>query len=235
MAKHLVLALLLCALVAHLFTLYPSIVTLYGLNFNIFNTLSLISLFFIVFFTIFCLYRPILSLGTLAAPLALMGLSVGFFGKAPYRPLTNISLGLEIHIILSLAAYCALLMAAIQAITLRLQIRELKHRTAHRFWVAQLPSLQSMEDVLFDMILMGFVLLTAALSLGFVYVHDIFAQHITHKTVFSIISWLVFGGLLIGHWRLGWRGQRAANMTIYGFILLALGFVGSKIVLELIL
>ncbi|MCH5141924.1 cytochrome c biogenesis protein CcsA, partial [Mammaliicoccus sciuri] len=56
-----------------------------------------------------------------------------------------------------------------------------------------------------------------------------------HKTVFSLLSWLVFGVLLVGHWRFGWRGQRAANMTLYGVILLGLAFIGTKFVLELIL
>lgn len=234
-AKGFSLSMLFIGMLAHAMTLYPHIVTLYGLNFNVFNVISLTSLFFLLFYGLFCLYRPILSLGLLAAPTAFIGMTAGFFGRAPYQPLTDISLGLEAHILISIAAYCVLLMAAVQAVILRLQIRELKHKTIHRFWVNKLPSLQSMEGLLFDMILVGFVLLSIALGLGFIYVHDLMAQHIAHKTVFSLLSWLVFGWLLIGHWRSGWRGKRAANVTIYGFILLAIGFVGSKVVLELIL
>ncbi|MBO1530839.1 cytochrome c biogenesis protein CcsA [Psychrobacter sp. F1192] len=233
--KSLSLGLLVIGMLAHATLLYPSIVTLYGLNFNLFNTLSLISLFFLLFYVLFCLYRSILSLGILAAPTALAGLIVGNVGRAPYQPLTDISIGLETHILLSLAAYCVLLMAAVQALFLRLQIRELKHQTIHRFWVNKLPSLQSMESLLFDMLLVGFILLSIALGIGFVYVNDLMAQHIAHKTVFSVLSWLLFGALLIGNWRAGWRGKRAANITIYAFILLAIGFVGSKFVLEMLL
>lgn len=234
-AKNLTLGGLMLGLVAHAWVLYPSVMTLYGLNLNIFNVLSLISLCFVAFFVGFSLYHPILSLGILAAPTAFLGLTVGYFGKVEYRPLTAVGFGLEGHILLSFAAYCVLLMAAVQAVILRLQIRELKHKTVHRVWVNQLPSLQSMEALLFDMILVGFVLLSVALAFGFVAVHDFLGQHVAHKTVFSLLSWLVFGGLIIGHWRSGWGGKRAANMTIYGFLLLAVGFVGSKIVLELIL
>ena len=229
------LSVLLVGMATHAILLYPYIVTLYGLNFNLFNVLSLISLFFLLFYVLFCLYRPIISLGILAAPTAFIGMTIGFIGRAPYQPLTNVSLGLESHIILSFAAYCVLLMAAVQALFLRLQIRELKHRTIHRFWVNKLPSLQSMEGLLFDMILVGFVLLSIALGLGFIYVEDLFAQHIVHKTVFSILSWLLFGTLLLGNYRAGWRGKRAANITIYAFILLAIGFIGSKFVLELVI
>ena len=85
------------------------------------------------------------------------------------------------------------------------------------------------------MILVGFILLSIALGIGFIYVEDLMAQHIVHKTVFSMLSWLLFGILLIGNWRAGWRGKRAANITFYAFILLAIGFVGSKFVLELVL
>ena len=229
------LGLLVVGMLAHAALLYPHVVTLYGLNFNLFNTISLISLFFLFFYVIFSLYRPIVSLGILAAPTALVGMIIGYIGRAPYRPITDISVGLEAHILLSLAAYCVLLMAALQALFLRLQIRELKHQSIHRFWVNKLPPLQSMESLLFDMLLVGFVLLSIALGIGFVYVEDLLAQHLAHKTVFSVLSWLLFGALLLGNWRAGWRGKRAANMTIYAFILLAIGFVGSKFVLEMLL
>ena len=126
-------------------------------------------------------------------------------------------------------------MATVQAVILKFQIRELKHRTSHRLWVNKLPPLQSMESLLFDMIVLGFGLLTLALGMGFVYVHDLLAQHIAHKTVLSVVSWLVYGGLIIGHWRAGLRGKRAANLTIIAFVLLAVGFLGSKFVLEIIL
>ena len=114
--KSLSLGLLLIGMAAHAALLYPYVVTLYGLNFNLFNIISLTSLFFLFFYLLFCLYRPILSLGILAAPTALIGMTIGYVGRAPYQPLTDVSIGLEIHIILSLAAYCVLLMAAGQAL-----------------------------------------------------------------------------------------------------------------------
>ncbi|WP_434354179.1 cytochrome c biogenesis protein CcsA [Psychrobacter sp. HD31] len=234
-SKPLAIGLLTIGLCLHAWLLYPNIITPNGLNFNVFNTLSLTSLFLLTFFLLFSLIRPIYSLGILAAPAAFFGITAGFFGHAPYKPLANISAGLQTHILLSIAAYSLLLMCAVQAIILRLQIRELKHRTRHRLWVSKLPPLQSMENLLFDMLVLGFVLLSFALLLGFVYVDDFFAQHLAHKTVFSILSWLMFAYLIFGHWRFGWRGKHAANMTVFSFLLLAIGFVGSKAVLELIL
>ena len=230
-----VLGQLLIGLLGHAVVLYPDIITQGGLNFNIFNVVSLTTLFMLLFYWGFCLYRQILPLGILATPLAFLGMMIGFFGDAPYHPLSTISPILQAHIIMSLAAYSVLFMAAIAAIMLRLQISELKRQTFHRVWVDKLPSLQSMEALLFDMITVGFGLLSISLLLGFIDTTNLLAQHLVHKTVFSLLSWLVFGALLVGHWRFGWRGQRAANMTLYGVILLGLAFIGTKFVLELIL
>lgn len=224
------------AVILHATLLFPQIITLYGLNFNLFNSISLTTLFFVGFFGLFALYRPILSLGVLALPTALVGLSIGHhYGQSAYTPLIDVSVALQAHILLSFAAYCVLLMAFVQSIILRLQIRELKRQSIHRFWVSKLPSLQSMESLLFDMILMGFVLLSIALGVGFVLTYDVLAQHIAHKLVFSVLSWLIFGAFLIGHYKQGWQGKKATSFTFLGFALLALGFVGSKVVLELII
>ncbi|ELA09045.1 cytochrome c assembly protein [Moraxella macacae 0408225] len=220
---------------AHAGILLPKIITLYGLNFNLFNMISLTSLFMLLFYWGFSWYRAILPFGVFAAPLALIGVLTGYFGKAPYQPLTDMSAILQGHILLALAAYSILFMSAVQAVILRLQIRELKHQTIHRIWVAKLPALQDMENLLFDMITLGFVLLSASLGLGFMDTRDLLGQHLAHKTAFSVLSWLVFGLLLFGHWRYGWRGIKASNMTLYGVVLLGIAFIGTKFVLEVIL
>ena len=78
-------------------------------------------------------------------------------------------------------------------------------------------------------------LLTLALAVGLVFVHDLFAQHLAHKTVLSLLSWSALGTLLFGHWRWGWRGAKAARWTLTAMVLLGLAFFGSKFVLEVML
>ena len=126
-------------------------------------------------------------------------------------------------------------MATIQAVILWFQNRELKNKQKRRIWVSLLPSFQAMETSLFDMLIAGFALLTVALGFGFFTIENFFGQHLAHKTTFSIVSWFIYGSLLIGHYKFGWRGQKAIRFTIMGFFLLALGFIGSKFVLEMIL
>lgn len=230
--------LLIVGWVFHALTLYPYMMAADGnINFNLFNVLSLTALLMLGFSLLFSSYRPIIVLNVLAAPIAALGLMTGYV-QQPLKHISttsDISLTMQLHIILSIAAYSILFMAAMQAVLLLLQNRELKHKTHTRVWVKLLPPLQTMERLLFDMILVGFALLSVALGLGWLGVTDLLAQHLAHKTVFSGLAWLLFAWLIFGHWKFGWRGKRAANMTLWGFGLLALGFIGTKTVLELIL
>lgn len=99
----------------------------------------------------------------------------------------------------------------------------------------RLPALNTMEQQLFGMLWLGFALLSVGLLTGLVFVDDLLAQHLVHKTTLSVVAWVVFGTLLVGRWRLGWRGQTAVRWTLGGFAALMLAYFGSKFVLELLL
>jgi ABC-type uncharacterized transport system permease subunit len=92
-----------------------------------------------------------------------------------------------------------------------------------------------MESLLFEFIAIGQLLLTGSLVTGFLFLEDMFAQHLVHKTVLSLIAWAIFALLLWGRYRFGWRGKKALQWTIGGFLVLLLAYFGSKAVLELIL
>ncbi len=144
------------------------------------------------------------------------------------------SLALSIHILLSLLAYSLMTIGALQALLLAYQNRQLhQHRPTGA--VLALPPLQTMETLLFEVIATGFALLTLALATGFVFVDNFVAQHVAHKTVFSLLAWLLYGTLLVGHYRLGWRGKVAIAWTLGAFSALMLAYWGTKFVLEVIL
>lgn len=147
--------------------------------------------------------------------MAAAGLIVGFSFSQHNLFISKNSIGLDIHIILSLAAYAVLLMATIHAVLMWFQNRELKNKQKRRVWVNLLPSLQDMESLLFDMLIAGFALLTVALGFGFFTVEHFFAQHLAHKTAFSIISWFVLWVVVTCCSRIS--GQKAIRFTIIGF------------------
>ena len=98
--------------------------------------------------------------------------------------------------------------------------------------LALLPPMETLEQTLFRALGGGFVVLTLALVTGFFFVHDVIAQHLLHKITFAVIAWVVFGILLFGRVRQGWRGRTALRWTLTGFVFLALAYFGAKFVLE---
>ena len=71
-----------------------------------------------------------------------------------------------------------------------------------------LPPLLTLETLLFRMIGAAFVFLTLTLVTGIAFSETLFgrALRFEHKTVFAVLSWLIFAWLLAGRWRYGWRG-----------------------------
>ncbi|MNC85052.1 Inner membrane protein YpjD [compost metagenome] len=100
-----------------------------------------------------------------------------------------------------------------------------------------LPPLLAMETLLFRIIWAGFILLTLTLASGVAFSEELFgkAAKLNHKTVFGVLSWIVFAALLAGRHIYGWRGRVAVRWTLAGFLMLVLAYIGSKFVLEVIL
>jgi ABC-type uncharacterized transport system permease subunit len=141
-----------------------------------------------------------------------------------------------LHIVVSMLAYSLFAIGAMLAILMLWLERALRARRSTRL-LSQLPPLLSLEKMMFQVLSVGFWLLTATLITGVVFSEEVLGRPaaFTHKTVFGVISWLLFGSLLIGRKRYGWRGRIAIHWTLVGFVALLLAYIGSKIVLELIL
>ncbi len=142
----------------------------------------------------------------------------------------------RIHLSLGMLAYSLFTIAALQALLMTLLERRLRGRTVGGP-LASLSPLLTMESVLFKLIGLGFVLLTLTLITGAVFSETIFQQAMkfNHKTLFALISWMIFAALLTGRLRYGWRGRKALRWTLSGFSALLLAYVGSRFVLEVIL
>jgi ABC-type uncharacterized transport system permease subunit len=99
--------------------------------------------------------------------------------------------------------------------------------------------LLTLERLTFRFVEAGFVLLSATLLVGWLFAETLYGPGLAwkwnHKTVFSVLAWLTFAGLLIGRARLGWRGRKAVRVLYLGSGLLLLGYAGSRFVLEVIL
>ena len=203
-----------------------------GADMHFFAALSLVGLGMAALTTLFGANGRMAALGVVVYPLAALVLAAyAGYGHHLAEPL---DWRLQLHAWCALLAYATLAVAALLAMMLWLQDRALRR---HQFgsWRRALPPLTELEALLFRTVAVGFALLTATLLTGVLFVQDLLAQHLVHKTVLSVLSWLVFGGLLLGRWRRGWRGRTAAGWTLVAMALLVLAFFGSKAVLELVL
>lgn len=221
-------------LLLHAWLLFDNIFRGPGLNLAFFNALSLTSWTVVTLLLVSSLSKPVENLGIILLPVAALTLAL----EAHYPSLSfmrqEAGWPLKIHVLFSMLAYSLLTLASVQAILLAVQDHHLRTRHPGGF-IRALPPLQTMESLLFEMIGAGFILLTVALLSGFAFLEDMFAQHLVHKTVLSSLGWVVFGGLLLGRMRYGWRGRTAIIWTLSGFVLLILAYFGSKAVLELVL
>jgi ABC-type uncharacterized transport system permease subunit len=146
----------------------------------------------------------------------------------------NVDLGLVIHISLSLLAYCILIIATLYAVQFfyidkRLKEKDLAIMNSH------LPPLMLVERQLYQLLTVGTAMFTLALMSGFIFLEGMFTKEVIHKTVLSIIAWLVFATVTFGHHRFGWRGKPVVFAIIGASGLVTLAYFGSRFIQEVIL
>lgn len=222
------------AMFLHGALLYQGVLTEGGLNLGFVNAISLVAWAIVLFLLIVALGKPVENLGIFVLPLAALAVLLSLLYPSDRVRLEETGFGVELHIVLSVIAASLLTIAAFQSILLAYQERHLRQKRPGRL-LGSLPPMQTQESLLFQMIAIGFFLLSLSLVSGMMFLQDMFAQHLVHKTVLSLFAWLVFAVLLWGRWRYGWRGRTAIRWSLAGFFTLMLAYFGSKLVLELIL
>ncbi len=222
------------AALMHALLLYGQVLGGPRLDLSFFNAGSLVAWLMVLLVLLTAVRKPVENLAVLILPVGALTLFLASVlgGQGVIR--SPSAAGVETHILASMLAYSVLSVAAVQALLVAFQDHQLRNRHPTGL-VRLMPPLRIMEDMLFQMLWVGFALLSLSLLTGFVFLDNIFAQHLVHKTILSVVAWLVFATLLFGRWRFGWRGRIAIRWTLGGFVALMLAYFGTKLVLELIL
>lgn len=223
-----------CAIALHALALYQSMVSSSGINLGFYNALSLISWVIALLVILVSTIRQTDNLAFIFLPAAAVALLLDMLMPSTYFLPDSLTIGLRLHILLSITAYSFLTIAAVQAIIFAIQERQLRNKHPIKS-MRLLPPMQTMEDLLVQMLAIGFFILSLSLSSGLMFVDNIFSQNLSHKVVLSILAWLIFGLVLWGRWTKGWRGRKLSRLTLGGFSLLLLSYLGSKLVYEFIL
>lgn len=141
---------------------------------------------------------------------------------------------LLIHISLALFAYACLGIAFLYALQLLYINYKLKEKNASLLH-SSLPPLMAVEYILFKLLLLGTILLTLSLVSGFIFLDNMFGQEQAHKTVLSLLAWIIYSVIVIGHAKFGWRGKPVITSTIVGSVLLTLAYFGSRFVRDVLI
>jgi ABC-type uncharacterized transport system permease subunit len=227
-------AMIALGLLTHAWLLYQAIFAS-GFNLGFYNALSAI---FWLTVLVYWLANLKLELHSLQAfvlpPAALFALLPAFEVSNHFLPEASQPLFMA-HIGIALLSYSLFTFASLHALLMMFAERSL-HNKASLIKLPSFPPLMVMESLLFRVIKIGFVLLTFTLISGMLFSEQIFGKpmQFNHKTVFSIASWIIYGWLLYGRYKHGWRGTKAINLTLVGFVLLLLAYVVSKFILQVV-
>lgn len=227
--------LLLIALAAQAVSLRMAIFDGESMRFGFAIALSVMLWLAIALYWIESFYARMEGLQVLGLPAAAAALLPAIFPEA--HVLTNASsAAFRLHFLMAMLAYSLFTLAALHALLMAAAEKGL-HRGRISPLLAGLPPLLTMEALLFRLIHVAFVLLTFTLVSGVFFSETLFGKALTfnHKTIFAILSWMIFAALLTGRHLRGWRGRVALRWTLAGFAALLLAYVGSRFVLEVIL
>jgi len=207
-----------------------------GMHFGFAIALSMITWLAVALYWIESFYARMEGLQMLGLPLAGICALLPWLLPGQHILANAGSVTFRLHFLVAMLAYSLFTLAALHAILMAVTERHL-HRGRLTPLFAGLPPLLTMEALLFRLIHIAFSLLTVTLLSGVLFSEQLFGKALTfnHKTVFAVISWLIFAALLVGRHRYGWRGRVALRWTLAGFGVLLLAYIGSRFVLEIIL
>jgi len=228
------LVLAVAALFLHLLALLPLLNTGRAVDLGLSHALSLVSGLTVLLTLIGVVSRTLRAAGMLTLPFAALMAPLPVLLHGTPKLLASLPPLLVVHVLLALVASAFVLLAAVEAILLLLREAALR-RHWHGPLARRLPPLDVLDIGLVELLRVAWVLLGITLLSGFVFLEDLFAQHLVHKTVLSMASWITISVLLLLRWRLGLRGVGAARAALIALGLLVLGYFGSKLVLEWLL
>jgi len=225
----------LIGLLCHGITVAPGLFAANGLALGITAASSLVAAIIIALYLVAYIMKPVANLGLILFPIAALAVFAHLAAPGSTVAVQTTTLA-ALHIAVSLLAYGFLAIAAAQGALLLFEEHLLKAHQPGGIMRA-LPPLQAVETLMFQLIVIGFLLLTLTLVSGIFFSEEVFNQpfRFSHHIVLSIGGWVVYAVLLVGRWRLGWRGRVASSWALTAFGLLLLAYFGTKFVSEIIL
>ena len=138
-----------------------------------------------------------------------------------------------IHVILAFLGDAAFAMACGIGVMYLIQERFVKSKRLGGLF-QKLPSLQVLDEINYHLITLGFPLLTLAMVTGVIWANSAWGSYWRWdpKEVWSLITWLIYALVLHLRLSIGWRGKKAAILSIVGFVIVIFTFFGVSLILK---
>ena len=196
------------------------------------SALSFFSWTIIGAYLILQLRFKLMVLGSFIAPLAafLMVISSTIPGMEVVAKPIYRSIWLTVHVGTAFMGNGMFAVTFIAAIMYLIQERQIKRKRLGSIY-SRLPSLQTLDSVNYYSLMYGFPLLTIGIITGSIYAQYALGSYWRWdpKETWSFITWLFYAALLHERLAVGWRGRRAAIMSIICFLILIFSFVGVSV------
>jgi cytochrome c-type biogenesis protein CcsB len=196
------------------------------------SALSFFSWCIILVFLAFHLKFRVMVLGSFVAPFAafLMIISSAMpWATGPVKPLFK-SIWLTVHVSTIFLGNGLFAITFVAAVMYLIQERQIKHKRFGSFY-RRLPSLATLDSINHYALICGFPFLTLGMITGSIYAQVALGSYWQWdpKEVWSLVTWLFYAALLHERLTVGWRGRRAAVMSIFCFCILLFTFVGTTL------
>ncbi len=142
----------------------------------------------------------------------------------------------EAHILVSVATYALVTIAAVAALGALLQEKALKNKKPTAL-SRLLPSVSESEGLLVRLLALGEIVLALGMATGMGTQYRETGTLIIwdHKTILSLASFVVIAALLIAHFISGVRGRLVTRIVLVAYLLLTLGYPGVKFVTDVLI
>lgn len=225
----LVFGLGLVAVVLHGISLSQQLFVGSGQNFTVVNVGSLISVI-ISFIATLALtrWKTVWFPLSIIYGLAMVSTALSAFVEGSFIKQFADNPGFLFHLAIAVISYALFVIALLYAFQLKWLNDKLKSKKLA--FSPVLPPLMTVERHFFNLTLVAQGLLTLTLISGMIYLHNFFAPEHIHKAIFSFMAWMVYCVLLLGQWKLHWRGKRVLIYSLSGMMLLSFAYFGSRMV-----
>ncbi|MEP4380674.1 MAG: cytochrome c biogenesis protein CcsA [Alphaproteobacteria bacterium] len=175
--------------------------------------------------------------GLLLPYLVLLALIALAWSSVPEQPLSGslLTTWLRVHIGVSLVTYGLISIAAVAALAIWLKERALRaHKVSGRTEI--LPAVADAEHLQIRLLVAAEIVLGAGLLTGVATQLSATGAvfELDHKTILSVATFVIIGGLLLLNRGSGLRGRRAARIVLFAYLLITLAFPGVKFVTDVL-